>query len=130
MYAVRRETSPASGRSRKVAITNCALGEVVERAEVDLGLPWSTNAGSDREAEHGQRDDAADHRAEPERGASRNVAPRVASSSSARATASLVRGSGRRRGRAAPLALRLDLGGRLADAARDVADPEEAEDER
>ena len=50
-----------------------ALGEVVDRAEVDVLLVLVRERRQDGEAEHRQRDDAADHGAEAERRGARNV---------------------------------------------------------
>ena len=98
-----RPASGSAGRSR----SRTRPREVLERAEVDVvARPWSTNAGSDREAEHGQRDE---RRRSRRRGrASRPRGTCCAGSARARAPS---RGAPAPRAAAGAAAFRLDLAG-------------------
>ncbi len=101
-----------------------ALGEVLDRPEVDALPLLVRERGQNREAEDRQGDDATDHGAETECARGEERAPRI------RPLLILARvrrgcGGGQRRAR-----LGLDRGRRRAHRPRDVADPEEAEDER
>ena len=90
---MRRETSPWSGCDQERRDHELALGEVLERAEVDLVGLLVDERGQDGEAEHGQRHD---RRRSPRRGrASRARGTRCAGS---RSSSGSVAGGGRRDG--------------------------------
>jgi hypothetical protein len=109
----------ALGRGRKRRRDEGALREVVERAQVDLGILLADERRGDHEAERRQGDDAADERADAE-GRALEEAGAGEALGHPRLFLGLLDDD----------RLRLGLGGDGTHLARGLADPEEAEDDR
>jgi hypothetical protein len=109
-----------------------ALREVVERAEVDVGVALVLEGRHDHEADHGYGDETPDHRAQAERRRLEETAPRetLAGLGLRHRRLAAVRRDGRSvgNGRLAPLGL--DGLGLAPVLHRRVARPEKAEDDR